>query len=194
MGIKHYTGWHLTGLREMVARKAVFLDRDGVLNRSIVVDGKPYPPRTWDEFVLVDGVEEGCQRLSDAGYLLICVTNQPDIARGLQNVDLVDRINAALMQRLGLHEVRVCAHDDGDNCECRKPKPGMLTQAAAQWDIDLGISFMVGDRWRDIDAGRAAGCGTVHIDYGYNERRPTSPDFVCGSFEEAVDWMINTSS
>jgi len=174
-------------------RRAVFLDRDGVLNRAIVRTGRPYPPRSMDEVQILPGVEEACRRLHAAGFLLIMVTNQPDVASGTQTRVAVDAMNAALRARLALDDVRVCPHDDADDCPCRKPRPGLLCAAAREWHVDLAASVMVGDRWRDIEAGRAAGCRTVFIDYGYAERRPGGEDVVVASLIDAVPWITGAS-
>jgi D-glycero-D-manno-heptose 1,7-bisphosphate phosphatase len=173
-------------------RRAVFLDRDGVLNAAVVRDGRPYPPASLAEMTLLPGVEDACARLKKSGFLLIVVTNQPDIARGKAAIDEIEAINAALQARLGLDEICVCPHDDADNCACRKPKPGLLLDAAKRWKIDLAKSFMIGDRWRDVEAGRAAGCRTVFVDYGYAERRPDAPDLVAASLAAVVPDIIAT--
>jgi D-glycero-D-manno-heptose 1,7-bisphosphate phosphatase len=170
--------------------RAVFLDRDGVLITAIVREGRPYPPGSLAEMTLLSGVEDACARLRKSGFLLIVVSNQPDIARGAAASGEVAAINAALQAKLGLDEVCVCPHDDADACACRKPKPGLLLAAAERWKIDLANSFMVGDRWRDIEAGRAAGCRTVFIDYGYAERRPDAPDMVAPSLAAIVPEII----
>jgi D-glycero-D-manno-heptose 1,7-bisphosphate phosphatase len=172
------------------SRRAVFLDRDGVINRAVVRNGKPYPPATADAVEVLPGVAEGLARLHAAGFRVVVVTNQPDIARGVQGRDVVDAIHARLASVLPIDEFRVCAHDDRDACACRKPKPGLLKDAALAADIDLTASFMVGDRWRDVEAGRAAGCRTVFIDYHYEEQRPQDPDVVVPSFADAVNWML----
>lgn len=171
--------------------RAVFLDRDGVLNRSLLRRGLPHPPDTVEELEILPGVKEALERLRAAGYLLIVVTNQPDLARGTQSRERLEAIHEALRERLALDEIRVCPHDDADGCGCRKPLPGLLTEAAAQHGIDLAASWMVGDRWRDIDAGHAAGCRTILIDYGYPERGPSRmPDYACRSLVEAADWIL----
>src|SRR5262249_42658509 len=131
-------------------RPAVFLDRDGVLVGADVLDGVPHPAR---EPELLPGVVEACERLRDAGFALVMVSNQPDIARGPADRAHIDRTNEWLRRQLDLDAVQVCPHDDADGCRCRKPAPGMLTDAAAALDLDLAASVMVGDRWRDIDAG-----------------------------------------
>lgn len=171
-------------------RPAVFLDRDGVLIRAIVRDGKPYPPASLTELEILPGVAEACTTLHKAGFLLIVVTNQPDVARGTQRQEVVEAMNQALRYHLPLDDIRACYHDDADHCSCRKPEPGVLLQAAQEWNIDLSASFMVGDRWKDIAAGRRAGCRTIFVDYHYAERRPYHPDHRVGSLLEAVDWIL----
>jgi D-glycero-D-manno-heptose 1,7-bisphosphate phosphatase len=170
-------------------RKAVFLDRDGVLNRAIVRDGRPYPPGSLAELEIMPGVNEACALLRASGFLLIVVTNQPDIARGKQSAHEVDQINEYLQRELQLDAVRVCAHDDADHCSCRKPAPGLLLDAARDFDVDLSQSFLVGDRWRDIEAGRQAGVRTILIDYKYAEKRVES-DQIVQNLAEAADWIL----
>jgi D-glycero-D-manno-heptose 1,7-bisphosphate phosphatase len=132
--------------------------------------------------------------LKDAGFLLILVTNQPDVGRGKTPLAFVERTNATLQETLGLDEVRACIHRPEDDCPCRKPKPGMLSEAAARLAIDLGASVMVGDRWSDIEAGRAAGCTTVLIDRGYGERTAESPDHIATDLLSAVPWIVASST
>jgi D-glycero-D-manno-heptose 1,7-bisphosphate phosphatase len=170
---------------------AVFLDRDGVVNRFKMRDGTPRPPGGLDELEVYPDAAEALRRLKQAGYLLIVVTNQPDIARGTQTRQVVDQINAALGEALPIDEFVVCAHDNGDNCLCRKPKPGMVLEAAARHAVDLRQSFLIGDRWRDIDCGAAAGVRTVFIERGHGERAPEhAPDFVAGSLGDAAEWIL----
>lgn len=170
--------------------RAVFLDRDGVLNDSITIGGKPYPPRSRAELRIADGAHEACRRLSGAGFMLICVTNQPEIARGTAAASNVEAINLRVAEALGLDDIRMCPHSDEDGCRCRKPKPGMLLDAAAHHGIDLSRSYMVGDRWRDVEAGLAAACATVFIDRGYDEKRPSGMHAVFGSLLPTADWIL----
>lgn len=172
-----------------MAKRAVFLDRDGVLNANIVRDGKPYAPRTLDEFRLLPGVEEAVRRIKEAGFLAIVATNQPDVATGVTRRATVDAIHDELRRRLPLDDIKICWHIDADHCACRKPKPGMLLEAAAEYDIDLRSSYMVGDRWRDVLAGQAAGCATVLVDGGLTQERPCKPDKIVLSLREAVDYI-----
>ena len=182
------------GVGSLSLRRAVFLDRDGVLNRAIVRQGKPYPPVSLAEFEVLPGVVEACTALRAAGFLLVVVTNQPDVARGMQRHEVVEAINQSLRAQVPVDDIRVCYHDDQDKCLCRKPSPGLLLQAAKDWQIDLSASFMVGDRWKDIEAGRRAGCKTVLIDYAYAEATQSMPDQRVRSLAEAADWILRQSS
>jgi D-glycero-D-manno-heptose 1,7-bisphosphate phosphatase len=179
----------------MNGRRAVFLDRDGVINQALVLDGKPRPPSNLAEVRLVPDVERCCQDLKRAGFMLIVVTNQPDVARGRQIKDMVEEIHAFLMSRLPIDEFFVCYHDDGGRCACRKPEPGMLLDAARKYEIDLKNSFLIGDRWRDIEAGQRAHCTTVFIDYGYIEDHPrATANFETASLRDAVDWILEKAT
>jgi D-glycero-D-manno-heptose 1,7-bisphosphate phosphatase len=174
-----------------VSVRAVFLDRDGVLNRAVVRDNKPYPPSSMHELEILPGVREALLQLKNAGFLLIVVTNQPDVARGTTSKHDVERINQTLGSTLPIDEFRICYHDSSENCTCRKPKPGMLLDAAGKWDIDLARSFVVGDRWRDTEAGEAAGCQTLFIDYGYDEKQPTRVHYRVASLAEAANVILH---
>ena len=174
-----------------MGRQAVFLDRDGVINEAIVREGKPYPPASISETVLVDGAESSLDRLKKHGLLLIVVTNQPDVRRGRTSRESVDEIHRYLARNLPIDDFFVCWHDDEDGCSCRKPKPGLLLEAAKQYEIDLARSYLVGDRWRDIEAGAAAGCKTILIDHGYKERLPEKlPEHCVHTLPEAVDRIL----
>lgn len=176
----------------MKTRRAVFLDRDGVLNRTFLhEDGKTHPPDNPAELEILPGAAEACLALNAAAYLLIVVTNQPDVARGSQRREVDEAINESLRRRIAvLDEILVCYHDNGDNCFCRKPKPGLLLKAAHDWGIDLQKSVMVGDRGTDIEAGYAAGCKTVLIRSAPMETDHRIPDFQAGSLAEAVVWIL----
>jgi D-glycero-D-manno-heptose 1,7-bisphosphate phosphatase len=174
-------------IRHSSLAKAVFLDRDGVINRALVRDGKPYPPTSVAEFEILPGVVEACAKLKAAGFLLVVATNQPDVGRGTLARPALDAIHAEMRRLLPIDRVEVCIHpgQGKSNCDCRKPKPGMLLRAARELGIDLAQSWMVGDRWRDIDCGAAAGVKTVFIDYGYDEVLRQKPDFTVGNLLEA---------
>jgi D-glycero-D-manno-heptose 1,7-bisphosphate phosphatase len=170
--------------------RAVFLDRDGVINPSVVRDGKPYPPSTIEDFEIYPEVAEACRRLKKAGYLLVVATNQPDVGRGTQSQAVVEAMHAKMCAALPIDRVEVCYHSGHSPCACRKPSPGMLLQAAQALSIDLFRSFMVGDRWRDIDCGHAAGCVTVFIDRGYSEELRQKPDFIAKNLGLAADLIL----
>ena len=172
--------------------RAVFLDRDGLLNQAVVHDGKPFAPSRLEEFKVYPETAGALQQLKGAGFLLIVVTNQPEVARGEVARETVEAINARLRAELPmLDDVFVCWHDDPDNCRCRKPKPGLLLDAAARHGIDLAASFLAGDRWRDIDAGANAGVRTVLVDRNWTERPPDhAPDFRVAGIGEAVDAIL----
>jgi D-glycero-D-manno-heptose 1,7-bisphosphate phosphatase len=172
-------------------RRAVFLDRDGVLNNALVRDGRPYPPRSIEEMVIPWEVAPSLTRLREAGFLLIVLTNQPDISRGILTWADLNAMHEYMSRHLPLDAFRVCDHDDSHGCACRKPKPGLIIRAAEEFDVDRAGSFLVGDRWRDIDAGAAAGCRTVWIDFGYRERGPSEqPSATVPGLTQAVDWIL----
>lgn len=171
-------------------RKAVFLDRDGVLNRAVVKDGRPYPPASVEEVEILPGVTEALQQLKNAGFVLIVVSNQPDVGRGATLKATVEEINDYLAKRMPIDRFIMCYHDDGDNCDCRKPRSGMLLAGAREFDVDLASSYMVGDRWRDVKAGIGAGCKTVFIDYGYDEKQPGSFDYRAHSLLDAATIIL----
>lgn len=171
-------------------RRAAFLDRDGVLNRALLNAGRPYPPTNFSELEILPGVSRALERLRDAGYLSIVVTNQPDVARGTTTRSAVKAINAHLRQQLALDGFYVCWHDDSAACQCRKPQPGLILQAARDSNVDLAASFMIGDRWRDVEAGQRAGCQTVWINRHYDERVPLNADYETDGLPSAVDWIM----
>ncbi len=171
-------------------RRAVFLDRDGVLNRAIVKDGKPYPPPDLGALEILPGVSEACRLLKTAGFTLIVVTNQPDVARGDTTRAVVEEMNRFLQTTLSLDDVRVCYHDDHDRCSCRKPQAGLIFDAAKDWGIDLKNSFLVGDRWKDIEAGHSAGCHTIFINCGYRERSDCAKDYEAASLLDAAAYVL----
>tara|TARA_R110002012_G_scaffold146286_2_gene304568 strand:+ start:1534 stop:2082 length:549 start_codon:yes stop_codon:yes gene_type:complete len=170
--------------------RAVFLDRDGVLNEAVVRNGRPYPPPTFESFSLLPGVTEAARALHDSGYMLIVATNQPDVATGKQSRQVVDAMHAKLMAELPITEIYACFATDAPDNSDYKPKPGMLLRAARDHGIDLERSFMVGDRWRDVGAGKAAGCRTFFIDYGYDEALRDQPDVIVSSLAEAAGIIL----
>jgi D-glycero-D-manno-heptose 1,7-bisphosphate phosphatase len=170
--------------------RAVFLDRDGVINVSLRRGNSLHAPLLLDDVVICPGVPEALASLKRAGFLLIVVTNQPDVARGVGRREDVAAIHAYMKQTLPLDAIRVCFHVDADRCACRKPQPGMLLAEATDREIRLDRSFMVGDRWRDIEAGIRAGCRTILVESGVVEEKLVHPDWTTDSLANAAEWIL----
>ena len=175
-------------------RPAVFLDRDGVLNRTFIRDGVSHPPQTLEQFELLPGVADAARRLAEAGWPLVVVTNQPDVARGNQTRQTIEAMHRVLHERLPLLDVLCCYHDTADRCECRKPRPGMLLEAARRWRLDLRRSFVVGDRWSDVAAGQAVGCRTVLVWTPHSGAERCHPDHTVHDLAEAAAWILSSFS
>jgi D-glycero-D-manno-heptose 1,7-bisphosphate phosphatase len=181
------------GIHQVKMHRCVFLDRDGVINRSITKNGLPFPPMSMADFEILPGVPEACAKLKAAGFLLVLTTNQPDVGRGIVPRELVEAMNAEVLKVVALDRIEVCYHPGrgASDCDCRKPKPGMLLNAAKALGIDLAQSWMVGDRWRDVDCGYAAGCRTVFIEGNYVEKLKQKPDFSARNLTEAADIILS---
>ncbi len=175
-------------------KSAVFLDRDGVINRSIIRHGRPYPPRTLNELLIYEDVARSVQVLRRYGFEVVIITNQPDVARGDIAIDVLNKINETIMEKTGIEHFYMCLHVDEDKCDCRKPKPGMLFAAERELNIDLKSSYLVGDRWRDIEAGKRANCTTFFIDHSYREKKPEEPFITVNSLEEAAGYILSSIS
>lgn len=183
--------------KHRVAR-AVFLDRDGVINRVVIRNGKPHPPSSPRDFELYDDVIDECARLKAANFLLVVITNQPDVGRGVQGREVVEAMHLKLQSALpSVDRIEICYHGGeryGQPCDCRKPRPGLILRAATELNIDLKESYVIGDRWRDIDCARAAGCRAIFIDRGYKENLRQTPDVTVANFKEAVNAVLRGSS
>ena len=175
-------------------KRAVFLDRDGVVNSAFIVSEVPTPPRSLVDVEILPGVKESIKSLYQNNFEIVIVTNQPDVARGLVTRESVLEINEFLKHNLGVVHFYTCFHDDSDECDCRKPKPGSIIKAAEDLSIDLSLSFMVGDRWRDIAAGQSAGCECFYIDYKYREKSPPLPFTRVSSLIEATRMILEKSN
>jgi D-glycero-D-manno-heptose 1,7-bisphosphate phosphatase len=181
----------------MGKRRAIFLDRDGVLVQLLSVSSvetseqsvSGRPPRSVAETTIYPDVPDALAKFRDVGFLLIVTMNAPDVPRRNQTREGVEAINQYLAERLPLDDTEVCYHDDADLCICRKPKPGMIRSAAERHGIDVAASYMIGDRWRDVDAGLAAGCTIILIDRGHREELRGRPAVVVGSMAEAAVWV-----
>jgi D-glycero-D-manno-heptose 1,7-bisphosphate phosphatase len=167
-------------------RHAVFLDRDGVLNRTSIKNGKPYAPRQLSDFRLLPGVVCAVNDLKSAGFLVIVVTNQPDLGHGLISQTTLVAMHAKLQSRVPIDDIMVCPHRQEDNCSCRKPRPGLIMEAMKRWGISAAGSYIVGDRWNDIVAGRAAGLYSIFVNRGYAEDPATQPDLTVRSLKAAA--------
>ena len=172
--------------------KAAFLDRDGVINRSLLVAGKPRPPSDISEVIILEGVKEALQIIEIHNYVPVVVTNQPDIGRGLTTIDEVNSINNFIQVETGIKHFFICPHDDNDRCNCRKPKPGLIIQAVKELKLELNGCFLVGDRWRDIESGNELGLETFFIDYSYPEKLPNPPFKKVESLLKAVNLFFKT--
>ena len=170
--------------------KAIFLDRDGIVNRAIIVRKKPYPPLKLTDTYPVEGIKELIKFWHELGYLVLVVTNQPDIASNLVTLKEVERINKYLQSLVGFDDAFICPHSNKDSCDCRKPKIGLFKQAEKKYNISLSDSFMIGDRWKDIEAGHNAGCTTIFVDYDYSEKKPENFDYIVKNVKEIKELKI----
>jgi len=175
-----------------MATKAVFLDRDGVLVIPEFRDGRSYAPISLEGYRFYPDAAEALARLKAAGYKLVVVTNQPDVGKGLIPQTMADEMHDRLRRAMPVDLIKACFHTQAADCDCRKPKPGMLLEAARELGIALESSYMVGDRASDVEAGEAAGCRTVFIDLDYRERRPAAPTFIVRSVAEAADRILGS--
>jgi D-glycero-D-manno-heptose 1,7-bisphosphate phosphatase len=188
-----FTDWDAKPRVDLI-NKAVFLDRDGIITKTRIINGKPYPPQRVSETELVDGIIDVCKKLKRLGYLLIIVTNQPDVSRGIVTQHQVEEIHDWLKLMLPIDAIYTCCHDDDDNCNCRKPKPGMLLKARNIFKLDLSQCFLIGDTWKDIAAGARAECKTILVDYHYSNVVACATDATVNSVTEALEWIVSQLS
>ena len=149
-------------------RRAIFLDRDGTLNKAFIKNGLPFSPSSFSEFEILPGIKESILRLKKLNFVCLVVTNQPDVSRGKIKKNVVIKMNRLLKSKIKLDDIFVCYHDDRDNCECRKPKPGLIFQAAKKWNIELQESYMIGDTWKDGETARNANVDFFLLEKDYN--------------------------
>ena len=171
-------------------KKAVFLDRDGVLNRPNIIDGKPYAPKKVKDFIIYSEVYEVLNNLKNNLYKLIVVTNQKDVGRGITSMKVLNTMHNKLKSFLPIDDIKVCICID--ECDCYKPNPGMILEAQKEWNIDIEKSYIIGDSWRDIGAGINAGCKTILIDRKYNMPMLYKPDYIVNSLKEAESKILNS--
>ena len=171
----------------MIKNQAVFLDRDGVINECIFDKNiNSNSPRRLEEFKILPKVIDALFLLKKMEFLLIIVTNQPDVSRGITNKSDVEKIHEHIKKNLPINDIYVC-YDSNDDNPYRKPNNMMLIDAAKKWNINLGNSYLIGDRKKDIDAGIKSGCKTFFIDYNYDEVKPKNPNYVVKSLFEATE-------
>jgi D-glycero-D-manno-heptose 1,7-bisphosphate phosphatase len=172
------------------SKVAVFLDRDGVLNMPIKIDNLPKSPQTIEQVKIYGGAKDAINKLLEVHIIPVIITNQPEVARGNLKKDVADRINELICRECGITNIYTCFHDDVDKCECRKPKPGLLKAAALKLEINLNQSYLVGDRWKDIESAHQVGCKAYFIDHAYEEKKPTKPYIRVNSLNEAVEDIL----
>lgn len=175
-------------------RKAFFLDRDGVINKSQLISGNPTPPRTLKEIEILEGVVDAIELLKIHHFVPVVVSNQPDVARGRTTIEQVEWLNTFIGMRTNIHYFYTCFHDDKDQCSCRKPLTGLIDRAVIELNLNIAESFLVGDRWKDIEAGQRLGCSCFFVDYSYPERRPNPPFTPVSSLLEAVEIVTGVKS
>jgi len=180
--------------KNIMDKKCVFLDRDGVINKSIVINKKPFSPRCKKTFEFLPNFDQSVERLKDSDFLFIIITNQPDISTGHISEDLLNYFHNRIKEKITLTDIFVCKDTAVENCSCRKPKPGMIFEAAKKHNINLKKSYFIGDRWKDVDASNQAGCHSIFIDYSYNEKLNTKPKNNVKSLSEAIDIILNNES
>ena len=166
-------------------RKAVFIDRDGVINKLVVIYGEKTSPKSLDQFEIFPYVAQATRRLRK-DYLVIVITNQPDVARGKMSEQELKKMNRKLFKLVEIDDLYICTHDDADNCQCRKPRPGMILEAASKWNINLEKSIIIGDSWRDMLAGKRAGIRTCYINHWSNSDGVIEYDFEAKDLSDAV--------
>jgi len=167
--------------------KAIFWDRDGIMNKVIMRKGETSSPWKLEEFEILPDVKKCLEASKEMGFLNIVFTNQPDISRGFLKIEDLEKMHKVILETLPVDEIKVCPHDDKDNCSCRKPKPGLILEAVKKWSIDLEKSYVVGDGWKDIKAGKAAGCKTFLLRREYNKNYQKDYDFEIDNLKKTVE-------
>jgi D-glycero-D-manno-heptose 1,7-bisphosphate phosphatase len=177
--------------------RAVFLDRDGVIseNRNDHV-------KSWEEFRFIPGALDAIAWLRGSGIRVFVVTNQAIVNRGVVAAEVIEDIHARMLWHVVQHggfidDIQFCPHDYSEHCHCRKPQPGMITDLAAKWKIDLARSYIIGDAWTDIAAGHAANCRAIMVQTGRGAEHSRLPeaqhhpaDYIATDLPDAVDWIL----
>jgi len=171
--------------------KAIFLDRDGVLNKAPIINGIPQSPKEIDDVKIISKTYSALKKLKLMGFCLVIITNQPDFRRGTTSKTKLQTLNNHIGKLTKIQNIYTCFHDDLDNCLCRKPKPGLILMAANDLNIKLSESYLIGDRWKDIEAAQNAGVQGFFIDYKYKERQPELPYIAVDSLYHAATYIEN---
>lgn len=171
-------------------KKCVFLDRDGVINRPIFRDGRSFAPRCLNDFYIYPLVKKSCELLKRAGFIIVVVTNQPDVGENITDISIMDEMHELMVKNLPIDSVYACLHRKDEDCLCRKPKPGLIFDALQDYDIDLDLSYLVGDRWSDIELARVVKCKSIFIDLGYDELKPNSQFATVKDLYEATKFIL----
>ncbi len=174
--------------------KAVFLDRDGVINKPIIIDGKCYAPRLLKDFKIFPKVKSDIKKLKNRGFKVFVITNQPDIGNKLLKKKTLNEMHSLLKTKVPIDKIYFCPHTKNDRCKCRKPKPGMIIKASNNLKIRLKESYVIGDRKTDIDAGLKAGCKTIFVNNNYYEKRPTKQEKTVKSLHAAVKYILKINN
>ena len=167
-------------------KKAVFLDRDGVVSRAVVINNRPFSIRRASDLQILDEVNEALGIFGKLALIPIIISNQPDVARGLLSQLEHEKIESKIVTLTGISKIYTCTHDEKDNCFCRKPKPGLILKAAEDHDIDITKSYLIGDRWRDMDLAKNVDCRSFFINRNYEEKYPEYFDYETGSILESA--------
>ena len=170
-------------------KRAVFIDRDGVINKTDIRNGLPYAPTAFNDLEILPGVKESIIKLKKLNFICIVATNQPDVLRRKVKMEEVIKMHDYIKKEIDVDDILTCFHDDSDKCKCRKPKPGLLLDGSRKWNINLKESYMIGDRWKDISAGVSAGCKTIFINNKYKELTPQNPNYVTDSLIKAAQFI-----
>ncbi len=175
-------------------RKAIFFDRDGVLIKTDIKSGSPVAINDNNNVEFATNQVNLFKELKLKGFLFFLFTNQPDVARGKVLKVEVDLINIRVAERYLLDDIFVCYHDDIDNCMCRKPKNGLILEARDKYNLNLNQSFVIGDRWRDMDAAENSNCKSVFIDHHYSEKHPSKYKFSFENIDDALRFIIGSTN
>src|SRR2546425_1474666 len=169
-------------------KRAVFIERDGILNEVGVGPKNPIVPLTLEEFRIKKEAEPSLKKLKKAGFVLIVTSNQPGLSRGYQSRRELDRMHDLVKRCFPIDDLMICPHDESDHCPCRKPRPGLLIEAAFKWHLNLDHSFVISDKWQDAEAARTAGCTSLLLKSPYVGQ--VHHDFVLSDLETIVEKIL----